>query len=82
MSTPALTRAMAATAVRPLHESHAETTRNALAAALDVEEMARALYMRPSRDKDLPTWEDQSERIREYWREYARVIRASILGES
>lgn len=58
----------------------ARIARDGLAAALDVEEMARALYMRPTRNPDFPTWEDQSERIREYWREYARIIRTALLG--
>lgn len=81
-ATPAL-REMLATEgvfVASDHPRLANVAHRALDAALDVEEMARALYMRPSRDKDFPTWEDQSDHVRGYWHEYARVIRAALLG--
>jgi len=51
--------------------------RVALDAALDIEEMARVLFESVSENRD---WEARSEHVREYWRDYARAIRAAILG--
>lgn len=75
--TPAMKRARHAMGITGFDQREAYLVMDA---ALDIEEMARALYMRPTRNPDFPTWEDQSERIREYWREYARIIRTALLG--
>lgn len=64
----------------------------ALAAALDVEEMARAMhgYAESERVKDPDalghrprrTWEETSEMNRQVFRKRARHLRAALLGES
>lgn len=55
--------------------------RAALNAALDIQEMARALWDCPAFGSPTCTWDELADDAREHWLADARAIRTAILGD-
>jgi hypothetical protein len=79
-TTPATERAAAVLFAAEATGLITDDVRAALAAALDVDEMARAMYAAEFSAGGWPSWSLLEPHQQVVWLQHARAIRASILG--